>query len=218
MTFSTRYPWNVGWLVQAVPMYHSSRRRYNRVMKRRDADTPPGAMLWLGDDEYELIGGYVSTSNPYALWDWRGVRRDDLVKDLAEAKTIQNMTREQRVNAATERLAKFDEAHRKQGEYDQSGYEFVFAAYKEDLADLLAETHSVGLPYPVPHPRKRIRDIDLHAWQIVHEGDGGVRGFYGDWRWGRKGGCTVSMVEDHERPGLIHGLVEWDAGVLRKRR
>lgn len=213
-----RYPWNVGKLVQAVPMYRLNPRYQKRATAISEGRYTPGAFVALDDAEYRLIGGYVTTSNPYALWDFRGVDRDGLVEHLTaigDRDLDDDAERLREYDRAAAKLHAFDVATDKQAEYDLSGYEFEFAAYKPHIADLLAgemETHS----YPIHHPNKRVRDIELNFWRHDYKGDGSIDGYNANWAW--RGEATFTFVEDPKRPNMIHGLAEFDAGVLMSAR
>lgn len=206
-----KYDWNAWNLTSGVSVYHLRRARYRALMDRQDSFKPT-ASLSIGDEEYDLIGGWVSTSNPYAMWDWHGVKREELVADVDAGKS-----------GAEGRLAEYDKARSKQDQYDKSGYEFCFGSYKEEIEDLIADVQSAKYPYPMFHPMKRVRDLVLDAWQIKYDGPGKIEGSQANWCWGgsdtKNGGeCTISIVENPARPGIVHGLVEFDAGVLRGMR
>ena len=201
-----RYEWNKHKLVMGVSVLHLRRARYHALMNvNRRAVFEPNAQLTLGDDAYDLINGWVSTSNPYAMWNWRGVKRDDLVAEADAGKA-----------GAADRLADYDEAVQKQAAFDKSGYEFPFGAYKEDVLDMFGEADPERYPYPVSHPLRRVRNIVLDAWQVVYEGPGRIEEPQCNWQWNAE--CTITMVENPQRPGVVHGLVEFDAGVLRGMR
>lgn len=211
-----RYPWNVAALVAAVPMYRFNPRVRKRVQNFSEGRYQPLAKIVFDSDDYPLIGGYVTTSNPYALWDWRDIERDDLVKrisDIADTGIDDDAERLTEYDKAVARLQMYDDAHEQQAEYDKSGYEFQFQAYLPHVSALIQragahENHS----YPVHHPMKRVRDIGLKFWRFDWTGEGRIHGFDAVWRW--DGECTVSFVEDPERANILHGLVEFDAGFL----